>query len=90
MSAGRQRIRAGAQRVIGVPDASELSTALGALRDATGDLHARIEELTAALGAEAEERERLSEDLAALRAVVIEQTAVIEQLQSRLTAGPGR
>lgn len=103
MSASKN-LRATAQRALGVADAGEVSATLGELHQATVALQSSVENLLVAQATDREEQRRLGQTLAAvvasqqelleqlaeLRAVVLDQAAAIEQLQGQRSAGPGR
>lgn len=80
---GRRRARNVAHRVIGVPDATEVSETLARLQGEIDALRRAHEARTAEFG-------RLHDELARQQAVILEQASALEQLQSRLTARPDR
>ena len=90
MTGARARLRRAVQRALGVPDAAELSAALGRLHESTVAVQSSIEALTVGRATDTAERQRIEAELATLQRVIVDQTLAIERLQGQRTAGPGR
>lgn len=86
---GRDTVRSAARRAIGVPDATEVGDLLAHLQTILTHLQSNVDALRHERAVDAAELAQLREDLRRQRDVILEQAAAIEQLQGRLTSGPG-
>lgn len=84
---GRQVVRSAAQRVVGVPDATEVGASLEQLRAELAEVRESLESLRNQHEAARAEVGRELEELAALRAAVLDQARAIDEILGRLDGG---
>lgn len=86
----RSAIRTAARRAAGVPDASEVGTALADLRATLDDLHLAMAALREERDSLAAEVARQRDEVLRIEQAVLEQASVLEAVQSQHSAGVDR